>query len=151
MNQLVTENKFIEGIKQSILYGNREFLRSFQLRLEIKERNSSNSSNQHNKNTVDTTTVTCLAPPFQNIGFLETKWLEIIKELVEHGNKNILKNVELHLVMEERTPDDNNGGKEVTSGILDIKKEERAIGRGIAEASNHNNNNNNQSWFTRLR
>jgi hypothetical protein len=90
MNQLVTENKFIEGIKQSILYGNREFLRSFQLRLEIRERNISNGSNQ-DKNTVDTTTVTCLAPPFQNIGFLETKWLEIIKELVEHGNKNILK------------------------------------------------------------
>ena len=102
MNQLVIENKFIEGIRQSILYGNREFLRSFQLRLEIRERNISNDSNQ-DKNTVDTTTVTCLAPPFQNIGFLETKWLEIIKELVEHGNKNILKNVELHLVMEERT------------------------------------------------
>jgi nicotinic acid phosphoribosyltransferase len=101
MNQLITEDKFIEGIKQSILYGNREFLRSFQLRLEIKECNSSNSSNQ-DKNTVDTT-VACLAPPFQNIGFLETKWLEIIKELVQHGNKNILKNVELQLVMEERT------------------------------------------------
>ena len=63
MNQLITEEKFIEGIKQSILYGNREFLRSFQLRLEIKECNSSNSNNQ-DKNTVDTT-VACLAPPFK--------------------------------------------------------------------------------------
>jgi hypothetical protein len=60
----------MEGIKQWILYGNREFLRSFQLRLEIKERNSSNSSNQDNKNIVDTTTITSLslAPPFQNMG-----------------------------------------------------------------------------------
>ena len=68
MNQLVTENKFIEGIKQWILYGNREFLRSFQLRLEIKERNSSSSS--QDRNTVDTTTITSLslAPPFQNMG-----------------------------------------------------------------------------------
>jgi hypothetical protein len=147
MNQLVTENKFIEGIKQSILSGNKEFLRSFQIRLEIRERNSSNSSNQDNKNIV-TTSIAYLAPPFQNIGFLETKWLEIIKGLVKYGNKNILKNVKLHLIMEERIQEENNNTKEATirGSILDIKKEEK--GRGITAVNhNTNNNRNNQSWF----
>ena len=39
--------------------------------------------------------------------------------------------------------------KEVTSGILDIKKEEKGIGRGrLIEVPNHNHN---QPWSTRLR
>ena len=39
--------------------------------------------------------------------------------------------------------------KEVTSRILDIKKEEKGIGRGrLIEVPNHNHN---QSWSTRLR
>jgi hypothetical protein len=47
--------------------------------------------------------------------------------------------------MEERSQEENST-KEVTSGILDIKKEER--GRGRAEVHNHNNiiQNHNQSW-----
>jgi hypothetical protein len=55
------------------------------------------SSNQDKS--IVTTSIASLAPLFQNIGFLETKWLEILKELVEHGNKDILKNVELHLII----------------------------------------------------
>ena len=78
------------------------------------------TSNNNDNNIIITDTAS-LVPPFENIGFLEAKWLEIIKELVEHGNKNILKNVELHLVMEERRQEENNN-KEITSGVLDIKK-----------------------------
>ena len=57
------------------------------------------------KTPVDITTITSLslAPPFQNMGFLETKWLGTLKELVQHGNKNIYKNVVLHLIIEERS------------------------------------------------
>jgi hypothetical protein len=33
---------------------------------------------------------------------LEAKWLEVLKELVEYGNKNILGNFGLYLVMEEK-------------------------------------------------
>jgi hypothetical protein len=68
----------------------------------------------------------------------------VLKELVEHGNKNILKNVELHLIMEERSQEENNN-KEITSGMLDVKREER----GRAEVHNNiiqNNNNHNESW-----
>jgi hypothetical protein len=132
------------------LYGNREFLRSFQLRLEIRESNSSNGSNQ-DKNTNDNNIITTAAaasyllPPFETIGFLEAKWLEVLKELVEYGNKNILGNIELYLVMEEEREE--KYVKEVTSGILDVKKEERGIGRERSEVSIPTNNNNNQSQF----
>ena len=142
------ENKFIEAIKQLVTYGNREFLRSFRLRTEIKE--------EHNNNKETTTTDIAslsLSPPFQTIGFLESKWLEMIKELVDYGNKNLLGNFKLYLVMEERRQEGNNN-KEVTNSILDIKKEERAQvhNPNNPQNNNHNsnsnnNNNHNQSWF----
>ena len=44
VNQLIMENKFLEAIKQLVDYGNREFLRSFQLGSEImKEGDNSNN------------------------------------------------------------------------------------------------------------
>ena len=101
VNQLIIENKFLEAIKQLVTYGNREFLRSFRLRTEIIQKGSSN-----NKETTATDTAIIslsLVPPFQTIGFLESKWLEMIKELVEYGNKHILGNFKLYLAMEEKT------------------------------------------------
>ena len=62
-----------------------------------------------------------------------------------------MKNVELHLIIEERSQEEDNNIKEVTSGILDIKKEER--GRAEVQnnnnniTQNHNHNNHNQSWY----
>ena len=136
-------------------YRNREFLRSFQLRSEIKEGNNGDKNNSN----IITTDVASLVPPFETIGFLEAKWLEVLKELVEYGDKNILANFELYLVMEERRGEEEYA-KEVTSGILDIK---RARDKKEQEAqihhdndhnsrnNNNNNNSNNQSWSTRLR
>jgi hypothetical protein len=80
-----------------------------------------------------------------------------LKELVEYGNKNILGNFELYLVIEEKREE--RYVKEATSGILDIKREEdKGVGKGrIAKEApsnhNHNNNNNNNSqpWSTRPR
>jgi hypothetical protein len=84
---------------------------------------------------------------------LEGKWLEVLKELVEYSNKNILGNFELYLVMEERRGEQYI--KEVTSGILDIKREDKGIGKGrpTEVPSNHNihNNNNSQSLSTKPR
>ena len=67
-----------------------EFLRSFRPRAEIIKEEDSNN------NTTDIASLS-LVPPFQTIGFLESKWLEMIKELVEHGNNNLLGNFKLYL------------------------------------------------------
>jgi hypothetical protein len=91
---------------------------------------------------------------------LEAKWLEVLKELVEYGNKNVLGNFVLYLVMEERRGEDY--AKEVTSGILDIKPEDKgkekeqlqeqeAVNQQLHHHHNGSNNNNNQSWYTRPR
>ena len=141
------ENKFLEAIKQLVTYGNREFLRSFRLRTEIKE--------EHNNNKETTTTDIAslslsLVPPFQTIGFLERKWLEMIKELVDYGNKNILGNFKLYLVMEEKNGEEGEETKEITTSILDIKKEEKEIrAQQVQNPSTHqnNNNHNNTSWY----
>jgi hypothetical protein len=152
VSQFVVESKFIEAIKKLVEYGNIEFLRSFQLRSEIikegnKSRNGNGNYSNNDNNNVITTDVATLVPPFETIGFLEAKWLEVLKELVEYGNKNILGNFMLYLVMEEKREEQY--VKEVTSWILDIKKEEKGIGRGrLIEVPNHNHN---QSWSTRLR
>jgi hypothetical protein len=139
------ENKFLEAIKQLVTYGNREFLRSFRLRTEIKE--------EHNNNKETTTTDIAslslsLVPPFQTIGFLERKWLEMIKELVDYGNKNILGNFKLYLVIEEKSEEET---KEITNGILDIKQEDKRTEvpnpNNHNQNSNNNSNNHNQSWF----
>ena len=80
------------------------------------------------------------------VGFLEAKWLEVIKELVEYGNKNILANFQLYLVMEERRVEEY--AKEVT-GILDISRKEK--GEEVHQhhhnngSNNNSNNNHNQS------
>jgi hypothetical protein len=100
VSQFMMENKFFEAIRRLIEYGNREFLRSFQLRSEVKE--GSNGNGNGNNNNIITTYVATLIPPFETIGFLEAKWLEVLKELVEYGNKNILGNFMLYLVMEEK-------------------------------------------------
>jgi hypothetical protein len=155
VSQFVMENKFLEAMGRLIEYGNREFLRSFQLRSEIKQqgsgngnKNSSGNSNNNDNNIIITDTVS-LVPPFEAIRFLETKWLEVLKELVEYGNKNILRNFQLYLVMEEKREEQY--VKEVTSGILELKKEER--GRAEVQnnnnniTQNHNHNNHNQSWY----
>src|SRR5919201_3651468 len=105
VTNLVIENKFLEAIRRLVEYGNREFLRSFQLRLEIKEggngnsRNGNGNNNNNDNNGIITTDTASLIPPFGTIGFLESKWLDILKELVEYGNKNILGNFKLYLVM----------------------------------------------------
>jgi hypothetical protein len=71
-----------------------EFLRSFRPRAEIIKEEDSNNNN----NTTDIASLSLsLVPPFQTIGFLESKWLEMIKELVEHGNNNLLGNFKLYL------------------------------------------------------
>ena len=159
VTNLVIENKFLEAIRRLVEYGNREFLRSFQLRLEIKEggngnsRNGNGNNNNNDNNGIITTDTASLIPPFETIGFLESKWLDILKELVEYGNKNILGNFKLYLVMEEKRGEEQYV-KEVSSGVLDIKREERGVGRGrIAEQVPNptNNNNHNQSWSIRLR
>jgi hypothetical protein len=87
---------------------------------------------------------------------LEAKRLEVLKELVEYGNKNILGNFTLYLVMEERRGEDY--AKELPSGILDIKPEDKGKGKekqeeAVNQEQHHHNgsNNNNQSWSTRLR
>jgi hypothetical protein len=137
------ENKFLEAIRKLVEYGNREFLRSFQLRSGIKENSGNGNGNNgdKNNNTFIITDVASLVPPFDTIGFLEAKWLEVLKELVEYGNKNILGNFALYLVMEERRGEQY--VKEVTSGILDIKKEKSEVHHN---GYNNSNNNNNQSW-----
>jgi hypothetical protein len=134
-------------------YRNREFLRSFQLRSEIKEGNNGDKNNSN----IITTDVASLVPPFETIGFLEAKWLEVLKELVEYGDKNILANFELYLVMEERREEEY--AKEVTSGILDIKpedkgkeqQEEQEEAVNQEQQHHHNGSKNNQFWSTRLR
>jgi hypothetical protein len=77
-----------------------------------------------------------------------------LKELVEYGDKNILANFELYLVMEERREEEY--AKEVSSGILDIKrardkKEQEAQIHHDNDHNSRNNNSNNQSWSTRPR
>src|SRR5919201_3391464 len=111
---------------------------------------SRESNNNNNIITIDVTS-SSLIPPFETIGFLESKWPDILKELV-YGNKNILGNFTLYLVMEERRREEY--AKEVTSGILDIKPEDN--GKEQEEAVNqkqhhHNGSKNNQSWYTRPR
>ena len=59
----------------------------------------------------------------------------MIKELVDYGNKNIVGNFKLYLVMEEKREGEDT--KEITTSILDIKREERA------QVHNPNNNQNN--------
>jgi hypothetical protein len=135
------ENKFIEAIKRLVEYGNREFLRSFQLRAEIKECGNNSNRNSNDNNSIITADVASLIPPFETIGFLENKWLEVLEQLVEYGNKNILGNFVLYLIMEERRGEEY--VKEATSGcILDIKKEAK-------EVHHHYNGSisSNQSWF----
>jgi hypothetical protein len=120
------ESKFLEAIRKLVEYSNREFLRSFQLRLEIKECNGNSNSINNSDNNIITTDVASLIPPFETIGFLEAKWLEVSKELVEYGNKNILGNFVLYLVMEEIRVE--KYAKEATRGcILDIKKEAKEV------------------------
>jgi hypothetical protein len=56
VSQFVVESKFIEATQKLVEYGNREFLRSFQLRSEIKECNNSNHKPWKNyRNTPHTT------------------------------------------------------------------------------------------------
>ena len=122
------ENKFLEAIRKLVEYGNREFLRSFQLKAEII---NGKEPNNRNTNTIDKIDdITSLIAPFQTIGFLEAKWLEVLKELVEYGNNNILGSFKLSLAVEEKGQE-NNTTKEVFSGILDIKREERGTAIGI--------------------
>jgi hypothetical protein len=81
VNNLIIENKFLEAIRKLVQYGNREFLRSFQLRSEIKEsgngysRNGNDDSNNNDDNII-TTDVASLIPPFETIGFLEANGLK---------------------------------------------------------------------------
>jgi hypothetical protein len=93
VSQFVMESKFLEAIRKLVEYGNREFLRSFQLRSEIKECNNSNGNSNsinNNDNKIITTDVASLIPPFETIGFLESKWLEVLKGLVEYGNNKFI-------------------------------------------------------------
>ena len=62
-------------MKQLVIYGNREFLRSFRLRTEIIKVETNGSSGNNNKETTATATDTAiislsLIPAFQSIGFL---------------------------------------------------------------------------------
>ena len=149
------ESKFLEAIRKLVEYGNREFLRSFRLRPEIKEAdngNGNNNTNTNSNNNIITTDSASLIPPFETIGFLEAKWVEVLKGLVEYGNKNILGNFQLYLVMEERRVEEY--VKEVT-GILDINsssgKEKEEVHQhhhnngSNGSNNNSNNNRNNQS------
>jgi hypothetical protein len=152
VSQFVIENKFLEAIKQLVTYGNREFLRSFRLRTEIIQQGDNGHSNNKETTTTDIASLSLsLVPPFQTIGFLESKWFEIIKELVEYGNKNILGNFKLCLSMEEKREGEEKV-KEMTTSILDIKKEEKGraqVQNPNTHQNNHqnNNNHNNTSWF----
>ena len=136
VSQFVVESKFIEATQKLVEYGNREFLRSFQLRAEIingKEQTTP-SNNNNNANSINNIDITSLILPFQTIGFLETKWLEVLKELIEYGNNNILGSLKLYLAVAEKGQQQEEipaGVKEVFSGILDLKKEERGTGIGI--------------------
>jgi hypothetical protein len=141
VNQFVVESKFIEATQKLVEYGNREFLRSFQLRTEIINGKEQTTSKNNTSSIINIADITPL-PPFQTVGFLETKWLEVLKEFVEYGNKNILGNFKLYLVMEEKRQEET---KEVTNGILDIKREERRT--EVHNSTDNNNNNHNKSWF----
>jgi hypothetical protein len=48
VSQFAMDSKFIEATKKLVEYGNREFLRSFQLKPEIKECNNSNHNSGNN-------------------------------------------------------------------------------------------------------
>jgi hypothetical protein len=137
------ENKFLEAMKQLVTYGNREFLRSFKLKTEIIHEGSSSNNNNNKEIPAIDTTITSLVPPFQTMGFLESKWLEMIKELVEYGNKNILRNFKLYLTVEEKREGEES--KEISNCILDIKREEGAEVHNHINNNNHNHNKN-QSW-----
>ena len=50
VRQFVIESKFLEAIRKLVEYGNREFLRSFQLKSEIKEGSNGNGKNTNNDN-----------------------------------------------------------------------------------------------------
>ena len=50
VSQFVIESKFLEAIRRLVEYGNREFLRSFQLRSEIKECGNNGNSNKNSSN-----------------------------------------------------------------------------------------------------
>ena len=78
--------------------------------------NGNSNSINNNDNNIITTDVASLIPPFETIGFFEGKWLEVLKELVEYGNKNILRNFTLYLVMAERRVEEEYA-KEVTRDI----------------------------------
>jgi hypothetical protein len=141
VSQFIIESRFLEAIRKLVEYGNKEFLRSFQLRSEIKEGGNGNGKNTNNDNNNIITTDAAAASsylllPFETIGFLETKWVEVLKELVEYGNKNILGNFALYLVMEEKRVEEY--AKEVTSGILDISSRK-------AEVHYHNDSNGSNS------
>ena len=74
----------------------------------------------------------------------------MIKELVEYGNKHILGNFKLYLAMEEKNGGEGEDTKEITTSILDIKKEKKEIrAQQVQNPSTHqnNNNHNNTSWF----
>ena len=107
---------------------------------------SRESNNNNNIITIDVTS-SSLIPSFETIGFLESKWPDILKELV-YGNKNILGNFTLYLVMEERRREEY--AKEVTSDILDIKPEDKGKGKEKQEEAvnqeqhHHNGSNNNE-------
>ena len=84
VSQFVMENKFLEAMRRLIEYGNREFLRSFQLRSEIKEgdngknvNSNNNSSNNKDIDNIIATYTASLIPPFDTIAFFETTWLEV--------------------------------------------------------------------------
>jgi hypothetical protein len=69
----------------------------------------------------------------------------MIMELVEYGNKNILGNFKLYLAMEEKREGEET--KEISNGILDIKREERAEVHNPNPNNQLKKNNNNPSWF----
>ena len=142
VSQFVVESKFIEATQKLVEYGNREFLRSFQLRAEIinvKEQTSNNTNTINNINDISSSS---LVAPFQTIGFLESKWLEVLKELVEYGNNNILGSFKLSLAVEEKGQENNT----IAAVVVEV----------LPPSSNHNNhnqngngnNNNNQPWST---
>ena len=67
VSRLVLESRFLEAIRKLVEYGNREFLRSFQLRSEIKQGNNGNNGNRNsnnNNNDIITTDTASLIPPF---------------------------------------------------------------------------------------
>jgi hypothetical protein len=75
----------------------------------------------------------------------------VLKELVEYGNTNILGNFRLYLAMGEKREGEEDT-KEITTSILDIKREERAQVHNPNthqnnQLKNNNNHNNTTSWF----